>query len=60
MALSGSQADGCSLLALFGSGATQAAAASPGTSPGAPQVWVGGHHGPPYEGTQPAVSGSSC
>ncbi len=58
--LDGSQVDGCSLLALFESVATPAAAASPGTSPRALQAWAGGRHGPLYEETLPAVSGSSC
>lgn len=59
VALDGSQADGCFLLALFGSGATPAAEASPGTSLRAPQAWVWEHRGPLYEETVPAVSGSS-
>lgn len=56
----GSQEDGCSLLALFGSGATPAAEASPSTSLRAPQASAGGHHDPLYEETLPAVSDSSC
>lgn len=60
MALDGSQVDGCSLLARFGSGATPAAAASQGISPKALQAWAGGHHGPLCGETLPAVSGSSC
>lgn len=59
-AVGGSRADGCFLLALFGSGATPAAEASPGTSPKDPQAWVGGHHGPLYVGRVPTASGSSC
>lgn len=59
VALDGSQADGCFLLALFGSGATPAAEASPGTSLRAPQALVGEHHGLLYEEILPAVSGSS-
>lgn len=59
-ALDGSRADDCSLLALFGSVATPAAAASPGTSLRALQALAEGRHGPLCEGTLPAVSGSSC
>lgn len=59
VAFGGFQADGCSLLAPFGSGATPTATASPGIFLGSLQAWAWGPHGPQYEETPPAASGSS-